>query len=72
MKKAKLIKKDSLAQAELLTQARKARKARERKAIPKQSPLEITTEWLKKSREEGPSARESFAALFGKPGPQSA
>ena len=71
MRKAKLIKKDSLAQEEL-TQVRKARKARERKAIPKQSPLEVTTEWLKKSREEGPTARESFAALFGKPDPRAA
>jgi hypothetical protein len=71
MRKAKLIKKNSIGQEEL-TQVRKARKAREKKMIPKQSPLEVTTEWLKKSREEGPSARESFAALFGKPDPQSA
>ena len=71
MRKAKLIKKDSPAK-ELLTQSRKARKARQAAAPdPVRTTLEVTTEWLKKRR-EGPSARETFAALFSNSDPQSA
>ncbi|MEP7270121.1 MAG: hypothetical protein ABI882_01390 [Acidobacteriota bacterium] len=71
MRKATLIKKDSPAQ-EQLTQARKARKVREPKPEPVRSALEVTTEWLKKRREAGSSARETFAALFTNSDPQSA
>ena len=71
MRKAKLIKKDSPAK-ELLTQSRKARKARQAVAPdPLRTTIEVTTEWLKK-RSERPSARETFAALFSKSDPQSA
>ncbi len=71
MRKAKLIKKDSPAR-ELLTQGRKARKAREPQPAPVRTALEVTTEWLKQRREQGPSARETFAALFTNSDPQSA
>lgn len=70
MRKAKLIKKDSPAK-ELLTQSRKARKARDPQPDPVRTTLEVTTEWLKKRR-EGPSARETFAALFATADPRSA
>lgn len=74
MRKAKLIKKDSPAR-EQLAQARlsgKARKARQQRQAPVRSAVEITTEWLKQRREDTPSARESFAALFNNSDPQSA
>lgn len=69
--KAKLIKKDSPLQ-EQLRQARKSKKARGKKSNAARSPLEITTEWLKNRGEKSPAAREAFAALFSKRGPQSA
>ena len=74
MRKAKLIKKDSPAQ-EQLAQARlagKSKKARQPRPDPVRSALEITSEWLKERREDTPSARESFAALFNNSDPQSA
>jgi hypothetical protein len=70
MKKAKLIKKDSELQEQLLQQ-RKQRRQRGRKAAPSRSAFEITTEWLKAKSKETPSARQAFAALFSEPDPQS-
>ena len=71
MKKAKLIKKNSPLQ-EQIRQARKSRKVRTKKAIAARTSIEVTTEWLKQRREEAPSAREAFAALFAETDPQSA
>ncbi len=71
MKKAKLIKKDSPLQ-EQIRQARKARKSRSRKAVTARNAIEVTTDWLKKRKEEAPGAREAFAALFAETDPQSA
>jgi hypothetical protein len=71
MSKAKLIKKDSPLQEQLL-QKRKQRRQRVKKVSPARSAFEITTEWLKAKSQETPSARESFASLFAKPDPQSA
>ena len=70
MNKAKLIKKDSSLQEQLLQ--RKQRRQRGKKAAPTRSAFEITTEWLKNKGKETPSARQAFAALFSEPGPQSA
>ena len=70
MSKAKLIKKDSPLQEQLL-QKRKLRRQRGKKVVPARSAFEITTEWLKAKTKETPSARESFAALFSEPDPQS-
>ena len=71
MTKAKLIKKDSPLQ-EQLRQARKTRRMRGKRAKVARNAFEVTTEWLKTKREETPSAREAFAALFSKTDPQSA
>jgi hypothetical protein len=71
MKKATLIKKDSPMQ-EQIRQARKSRKSRGKKAAVARTAIEVTTEWLKQRKEETPTAREAFAALFTKPDPQSA
>jgi hypothetical protein len=71
MNKAKLIKKDSPLQ-EQIRQSRKSRKLRGKKATAARNAIEVTTEWLKQRREETPSAREAFAALFAKTDPQSA
>ncbi len=71
MKKAKLIKKNSPLQ-EQIKQARKTRKARSKKKTAARTAIEVTTEWLKQRREETPSAREAFAALFVETDPQSA
>lgn len=72
MNKAKLIKKDSPLQ-EQIKQSRKTRKSRGKKrAAAARNAIEVTTGWLKQRREETPSAREAFAALFAKTDPQSA
>jgi uncharacterized membrane protein YkvA (DUF1232 family) len=74
MKKAKLIKKDSPLQ-EQIRQTRKARRLRGKKAAATRkarTAIEVTTEWLKQRKEETPSARAAFAALFAKTDPQSA
>ena len=73
MKKAKLIKKDTLL-PEQLPLSRKARKLRGHQVNPTRTAIDITTEWIKRRREESGNARESFAALFSKsdPDPQSA
>ena len=71
MSKAKLIKKDSPLQEQLLQQ-RKQRRQRGKKAMPARSAFEITTEWLKTKSKETGSARQAFAALFSEPDPQSA
>jgi hypothetical protein len=71
MNKAKLIKKDSPLQ-EQLRQARKSRRMRGKRAKAARNAFEVTTEWLKNKREETPSAREAFAALFANTDPQSA
>jgi uncharacterized membrane protein YkvA (DUF1232 family) len=71
MKKAKLIKKNSPLQ-EQIKQARKTRKARGKKKTAARTAIEVTTDWLKQRREETPSAREAFAALFVETDPQSA
>jgi hypothetical protein len=71
MSKAKLIKKDSPLQEQLL-QKRKQRRQRVKQVSPTRTAFEITTEWLKAKRNEAPSARESFAALFAEGDPQSA
>lgn len=72
MTKAKLIKKDSPLQ-EQLRQARKNRRSRGKRANKvARNAFEVTTEWLKTKRDETPSAREAFAALFAKTDPQSA
>lgn len=64
MNKAKLIKKDSPLQ-EQLRQARKTRRSRgKRGKVVARNAFEVTTEWLKNKREQTPSAREAFAALF--------
>lgn len=71
MSKAKLIKKDSPLQEQLL-QKRKQRRQRVKQVVPKRTALEITTGWLKAKSKETPSAREAFAALFAEADPQSA
>jgi hypothetical protein len=72
MSKAKLIKKDSPLQEQLLQQ-RKQRRQRGKKAVaPARSAFEITAEWLRAKSQETPSARQAFAALFSEPDPQSA
>jgi len=71
MNKAKLIKKDSPLQ-EQLRQARKSRRSRgKRGKVATRNAYEVTAEWLKNRREQSPSAREAFAALFSTD-PQSA
>jgi hypothetical protein len=70
MSKAKLIKKDSPLQEQLM-QRRKVRRQRGKKEIQPRSAIVVTTEWLKSRSQETPSAREAFAALFSKPDPQS-
>ncbi len=69
--KAKLIKKDSPLQ-EQLKQTRKSRRSRGKKAKAGRNAFEVTSEWLKTKREQSPSAREAFAALFSNTDPQSA
>lgn len=70
MSKAKLIKKDSPLQEQLLQQ-RKLRRQRNKKLTQPKSAFEITADWLKAKTKETPSAREAFAALFVEPDPQS-
>lgn len=70
MNKPKLIKKDEIPQE--LRFSRKSKK--NRKAVPpsaKVQAVKATSEWLQ-SRQERPSAREAFAALFAKPETRSA
>lgn len=45
---------------------------RGKRAKAARNAFEVTTEWLKNKREETPSAREAFAALFANTDPQSA
>jgi len=70
MSKAKLVKKDTI-QQEQRPRARKAQKARKPMPAARKA-VEITAEWLNSQRQERPSAREAFAALFVKPDTQSA
>ena len=71
MPKARLVKKDTI-QQEQQPRGRKAQKARKQPIPAARKAVEITTEWLNSQRKERPSAREAFAALFGKPDTQSA
>lgn len=71
MKKAKLIKKDSPMQEQIM-KSRRSRKARVKKASPARQALELTTEWLRQRKNDGPGAREAFAALFRETETQSA
>ncbi|MBK6797591.1 MAG: hypothetical protein IPL01_24515 [Acidobacteria bacterium] len=71
MNKAKLIKKDSPLQEQII-RSRRAKKVRVKKTSPARQAIEITTEWLKQRKNDGPGAREAFAALFGESDPQSA
>lgn len=72
MSKAKLIKKDSPLQEQLLQQRKQRRQRGKKAAVPTRSAFEITTEWLRSKSQETPSARQAFAALFAEPDPQSA
>ena len=72
MSKARLVKKDTI-QKDQLPRGRKTPKARKQQQVPAaRKAVEITTEWLNSQRQERPSAREAFAALFSKSDPQSA
>jgi len=71
MHKARLVKKDTL-QQEQQPKARKPKRQRKQPVQLARPAVEVTKEWLHGRREERPSAREAFAALFGKPDPQSA
>jgi hypothetical protein len=70
MSKARLVKKEDI-NPELLQPKRKAQKARRRQK-PVRSAVEVTTEWITSQRNERPSARQAFEALFAKTEPQSA
>lgn len=69
--KAKLIKKDSPMQEEIL-QARKARRQRKKRPAAAKTAFEMTTDWLKTKKAEATDARETFASLFTGTDPQSA
>jgi hypothetical protein len=43
-----------------------------KKAAAARNAIEVTTEWLKQRKQETPTAREAFAALFSETDPQSA
>ncbi|MBI1766689.1 MAG: hypothetical protein HYR56_35230 [Acidobacteria bacterium] len=72
MSKAKLIKKDSPLQEQLLQQRKQRRQRSKKTSTPARTAFEITTDWLKSKSKETPSARQAFAALFAEPDPQSA
>ncbi|HYE72264.1 MAG TPA: hypothetical protein VEF04_02995 [Blastocatellia bacterium] len=69
MNKPKLIKKEDISPEHKFS--RKGRKNRKPAPSPTQQVVKATTEWLQ-SRQEKPSAREAFAALFNEPKTQSA
>lgn len=70
MKKAKLIKKDSV----VPSQASSAKKTRRLRVKPERvrTTIEVTRQWLKDRQEEKPGAREAFALLFDENETQSA
>ncbi|MEY4168877.1 MAG: hypothetical protein ACOYLF_12245 [Blastocatellia bacterium] len=70
MKKAKLIKKDSLVDQSV----RSPKKTRKLKVKPERArtALEVTQEWLKQKQDDRPGAREAFALLFDESETQSA
>jgi hypothetical protein len=70
MKKAKLIKKDSPLQDQLRS-AKRSRKVKVR-AVKERTTIDVTREWIKQKRSDGPGAREAFASLFNESDPQSA
>lgn len=70
MKKAKLIKRNSLDEQQPGTQ-KKTRKLRVKPAKVRTT-IEVTQEWLKQKQGERPGAREAFALLFNESETQSA
>jgi hypothetical protein len=69
MSKARLVKKEDI-RPEMMEPRKKSRRAR--KTPPRRNAVEVTTEWIKARREETPSPRQAFQALFGEPETQSA
>jgi len=70
MKKAKLIKRNSLDEQQPGVQ-KKTRKLRAKPAKTRTT-IEVTQEWLKQKQVERPGAREAFALLFSESETQSA